>query len=493
MKSRLTPIKSWGPIDLTQLGHPVKRLEADSRRIRPGDVFLAYPGLHVDGRDHIHNALMSGAAAVLWDDTDGFIWNPRWQAPNLPVEHLRDRIGILAAQIYAHPSRTLRVIGITGTNGKTSVSHWLAQAFSLLGQKTAMIGTLGNGFYGELTETNHTTPDPLFIQQELAKYRRQGAHVVSMEVSSHSLDQGRVNGVDFVTAVLTNLTHDHLDYHGSMKAYGEAKKKLFFWEGLKYAVINIDDDFGRQLVTEIDTTETQVVTYGLEQGDVRPLTLAATRDGLELKVATSWGITNVRASLMGRFNAENLLACLATLCVNGVSLHNAATILSEIQPARGRMQRVSGPHEPLVVVDYAHTPDALRKALLALSEIIPAGGRLLCVFGCGGDRDPGKRPMMGAIVAKMADLGVLTSDNPRTEDPQAILHDVLAGMDMTRTHVEVDREAAIHWAVRQASVCDVVLVAGKGHEEYQDIAGVKHPFSDFRVIADALIAWGKRA
>ena len=255
------------------------------------------------------------------------------------------------------------------------------------------------------------------MQQKLAEYRRQGAHVVTMEVSSHSLDQGRVNGVDFATAVLTNLTRDHLDYHGSMEAYGESKKKLFFWEGLQHAVINADDAFGRQLAAEIDPAQTQVVTYGLEQGDVRPLALAATLDGLQLTVTTPWGVTDVRTGLVGRFNAANLLACLATLCVNGVSLRDAAAVMARIQPARGRMQSVGGAHEPLVVIDYAHTPDALEKALSTLAEIRPEGGRLFCVFGCGGDRDPGKRPMMGAIAEKNRRRGGADQRQPAHRRP----------------------------------------------------------------------------
>ncbi|UTH75570.1 UDP-N-acetylmuramoyl-L-alanyl-D-glutamate--2,6-diaminopimelate ligase [Chromobacterium sp. IIBBL 290-4] len=493
MKSRLTPLPDWNPDLLQQLGVAIKRVEADSRRVLPGDVFLACRGEYTDGRDFIAAALEKGAAAVLWDDADGFAWKAEWQAPNLAVPNLRERAGIVAAHVLEQPSRDLTVVGITGTNGKTSISHWLAQAFSLLGQKAALIGTVGNGFYGQLTETTHTTPDPVTVQQKLAEYRRQGANVVTMEVSSHGLDQFRVNGVSFATAVFTNLTRDHLDYHGSMEAYGESKKKLFFWEGLKHAVINADDAFGRQLAAEIDPKITQVVTYGLEQGDVRPLALAATLEGLQLTVTTPWGVVDVRTGLVGRFNAANLLACLATLCVNGVSLQDAAAVMARIQPARGRMQSIGGTHEPLVVIDYAHTPDALEKALATLSDIRPAGGRLFCVFGCGGDRDPGKRPMMGAIAEKHADVAVLTSDNPRSEDPQAIIRDVLAGMDAARAHVEADREAAIHWAVSQAKVGDVVLVAGKGHEEYQDIAGVKRPFSDFRVAEEALTAWGTQA
>ncbi|OWY40892.1 UDP-N-acetylmuramoyl-L-alanyl-D-glutamate--2,6-diaminopimelate ligase [Xenophilus sp. AP218F] len=492
MQSRLTTLPDWDPATLNQLGLAIRRVEADSRRVLPGDVFLACPGLHSDGRNFIPAALAQGAAAVLWDDADGFQWRPEWKVPNLAVPALRERIGVVAAHVYGYPSQALSVIGITGTNGKTSISHWLAQAFSLLGQKAALIGTVGNGFYGELTETTHTTPDPVTVQQKLAEYRRQGAHVVTMEVSSHSLDQGRVNGVAFVTAVLTNLTRDHLDYHGSMEAYGESKARLFFWEGLKHAVINADDAFGRELAARIARSQTQVVTYGLEQGDVRPLALAATLDGLQLTVITPWGVVDVRTGLVGRFNAANLLACLATLCVNGVGLREAAAIMARIQPARGRMQSVGGTHEPLVVIDYAHTPDALEKALSTLAEIRPAGGKLFCVFGCGGDRDKGKRPQMGAIAERIADVAVLTSDNPRTEDPLAILADVQAGMSRAG-HVDPDREAAIHWAVSQARVGDVVLIAGKGHEEYQDIAGVKRPFSDFRVAEEALTAWGRQA
>ncbi|OHX21985.1 UDP-N-acetylmuramoyl-L-alanyl-D-glutamate--2,6-diaminopimelate ligase [Chromobacterium sphagni] len=492
MKSRLIALPDWDPAALNQLGLTIKRVEADSRRVLPGDVFLACRGEFVDGRDFIPAALEKGAAAVLWDDADGFAWNPAWQVPNLAVPNLRERAGIVAAHVLGEPARDLTVVGITGTNGKTSISHWLAQAFSLLGRKAALIGTVGNGFYGALTETTHTTPDPVTVQQKLAEYRRQGAHVVTMEVSSHGLDQSRVNGVAFATAVFTNLTRDHLDYHGSMQAYGESKKKLFFWEGLQHAVINADDEFGRQLAGEIDRAQTQVVTYGLTQGDVRPLALAATLEGLQLTVATPWGVVDVRTGLVGRFNAANLLACLATLCVNGVSLADAAAVMARIQPARGRMQSIGGTHEPLVVIDYAHTPDALEKALATLGEIRPAGGRLFCVFGCGGDRDPGKRPMMGAIAEKHADVTVLTSDNPRSEDPLAILADVQAGMKQAG-HVDADREAAIHWAVGQARVGDVVLIAGKGHEEYQDIAGVKRPFSDFRVAEEALTAWGHQA
>ena len=490
MKSMMTPLPDWDPAVLTAQGIALTRVESDSRRVGPGDVFLACRGEYTDGRDFIGAALERGAAAVLWDPEGGFEWRAEWAVPNAAVPALRERAGMVAALSLGYPSRALHVIGITGTNGKTSISHWLAQAYSLLQQKAALIGTVGNGFYGELTETTHTTPDPVTVQQRLAEYQRQGASVVTMEVSSHGLDQYRVNGVEFDTAVFTNLTRDHLDYHGSMEAYGAAKARLFHWEGLRHAVINADDAFGRELAAGIDTARTRVVSYGLDEGDVRPLSLTADLDGLRMSVTTPWGEGEIRSSLLGRFNASNLLACLATLCAGGVPLADACAVLGRIQSARGRMQRVGGSHEPLVVVDYAHTPDALEKAASTLSEIRPACSRLYVVFGCGGDRDRGKRPMMGEIAERIADVAVVTSDNPRTEDAERIIGDIVAGM-RAPGHVEADRERAIHWAVAQARAGDIVLVAGKGHEEYQDVLGVKHPFSDIRVAEDALIAWGR--
>ncbi|MXR36463.1 UDP-N-acetylmuramoyl-L-alanyl-D-glutamate--2,6-diaminopimelate ligase [Craterilacuibacter sinensis] len=490
MNSLLTPLPDWDPAALAGSGIQLTRVETDSRRVGAGDVFLACRGEYADGRNYIAEALARGASAVLWDPADGFEWKDEWAVPNLAVPALRERAGMVAAYAYGLPSRALSVVGITGTNGKTSISHWLAQAYSLLGQKAALIGTVGNGFYGELTETTHTTPDPVTVQQRLAEYQRQGANVVTMEVSSHGLDQFRVNGVEFDTAVFTNLTRDHLDYHGSMAAYGASKARLFHWEGLKHAVINADDEFGRELAAGIDAARTRVIRFGLEQGDVRPLSLAANLDGLQMRVTTPWGEGEIRSPLLGRFNASNMLACLATLCAGGVALADACDVLGRIKPARGRMQRVGGEHEPLIVVDYAHTPDALDKAATTLAEIRPQGSRLFVVFGCGGDRDSGKRPMMGAIAERVADVAVVTSDNPRTEDPQVILNDIVAGMQAPG-HIEIDRAQAIAWAVAQARAGDIVLIAGKGHEEYQDVMGIKHAFSDFRVAEDALTVWGQ--
>lgn len=492
MFSQLTPLPAWNPEELAKLGIAIQRVESDSRRVVPGDVFLAFQGEYADGRDYIPMALANGAVAVLWDPAGQFVWQADWQVPNLPMAGLRACAGPVASHVDHYPSKSMRVIGITGTNGKTSISHWLAQAFSLMGQKTALIGTVGTGFYGELTESTHTTPDPVTIQHKLAEYRRQGAQVVTMEVSSHGLDQFRVNGVSFETSVFTNLTRDHLDYHQTMDAYGAAKEQLFHWQGLLNAVVNVDDPFGRAMLGRLDASRVRLVSYGLAQGDVRPLRLENTLEGVQMRVASPWGEVELRSPLLGRFNAANLLACLATLCVSGVDLSIAAQVLGNIQPARGRMQRIGGNDEPLVVIDYAHTPDSLEKALSTLVEIRPQGRKLFCVFGCGGDRDRGKRPMMGAIAESLADVTVVTSDNPRSEDPQAIAQDIVAGM-RAAGQVMLQRQEAIHWAVSQARVGDLVLIAGKGHEEYQDSKGIKRPFSDFRVAEEALIAWGECA
>ena len=489
MISALTPLAPWDAAALDALGARPDRVTSDSRRVLPGDLFLAFRGEYADGRNYIADAIARGAVAVAWDPADGFEWQPGWTVPNLPVPDLRARAGVVASFLLGRPSEALTVIGVTGTNGKTSITTWLAQAFTLLGQKAALIGTVGNGFFGALSDATHTTPDPVTVQRTLADFRRQGAHVVAMEVSSHGLDQFRVNGVTFGTAVFTNLTRDHLDYHGSMAAYGATKERLFHWQGLQHAVINVDDQFGRELASRC--TAGQVITYGLEHGDVRPMAVHASLEGLAMELATPWGHGRIESAFLGRFNASNLLACLAVLCVNGVPLAQACRVLGQIQPARGRMQRVGGTREPLVVIDYAHTPDALEKALSTLADIKPAGGRLFAVFGCGGDRDRGKRPLMGDIAERFADVTVVTSDNPRTESPQAIIDDILAGMRQP-THVEPDRRAAIRWAVAQARVGDVVLVAGKGHEDYQDIQGVKHSFSDVREAEAALCAWGQR-
>ncbi len=473
---------------LDALGVPVAGMTADSRRVRPGDVFLAFPGERSDGRAFIAQAIAAGAAAVLYEP-EGFAWRAEWTLPRAALPGLRRRSAELAAEAFGHPSRELRVAGVTGTNGKTSCTHWIAQSLGRVGTPCAVIGTLGNGFPGVLEPASHTTPDAVSLQGELRRLADGGADAVAMEVSSHGLDQGRVEGVRFHTALFTNLTRDHLDYHGDMAAYGAAKAKLFSWPGLANAVINLDDAFGRALVAGLDRSRTRVLGYGVGQGDIAAHAVDLSTRGLSLEIRTPWGAARLRSRLLGGFNVSNLLGSLGVLLASDVALDAAADALCEVEPVAGRMQLVRVPGRPLVVVDYAHTPDALEKVLETLRELVghDAGARLLCVFGCGGDRDPGKRPIMGEIATRLADFAIVTSDNPRSEDPLAIIEQVVAGARANHA-VEPDRAAAIARAVREAGPRDVVLVAGKGHERTQEIAGVRHPFDDVAVSRAALEA-----
>ena len=457
-------------------------ITADSRKVQAGALFLAYPGVHSDGRNYIAQAIQAGAAAVAWDSRD-FAWNPAWQVANVGVAGLKDQVSEIAAEYYGQPSQKLRMVGVTGTNGKTSVSQWIAQALSVVGQKTAVIGTIGNGFVGAQSEANNTTPDAILLQGMLADFATQGAKVVAMEVSSHGLHQGRVNSVKFDVAVLTNLSRDHLDYHETMEEYAAAKELLFTWPGLGISVINADDAFGQRIVKKLKAQGKSLLTYGVNQGDVHAVNMQLHEHGLTMQVTTPQGDAVVHAPVLGRFNAYNVLAVLTTLLALEVNLADAVAVIAKIKPVPGRMQQFGGDGKPLVVVDYAHTPDALEKVLATLREQVQ--GKLICVFGCGGDRDAGKRPLMGAVAATLADSVIVTSDNPRSEDPLQIIQQVVAGVDKA-CMVEPDRAVAIKQAVQSARSGDIVLVAGKGHEDYQEIAGVKTPFSDAAVALAAL-------
>ena len=465
-------------------------LHSDSRKIQPNDVFIACQGEYVDGRDYIADAIANGASFVYWDDDGAFKWQPEWQVPNQAISDLKQRAGMLAAQAYDNLSGSLKIIGVTGTNGKTSITQWLAQAIDDLehAPSCAIIGTVGNGFFGKLQATTHTTPDPVTVQTLIHQFKQQGAKHIAMEVSSHGLAQYRVNGVPFQTAVFTNLTRDHLDYHGNMAEYGATKARLFYWQGLQNAIINSDDPFGAALATELkrDQGSLKTYTYGFnEQADIRITHFATSHQGMSISLATPWGNGSAQTQLLGRFNAQNFAAALGVLCATGYGFQAALTALSHIRPATGRMDCIIQPNKPLVVVDYAHTPDALEKALTTLREIRQPESQLWCVFGCGGDRDRGKRPLMGAVASQFADRVVVTSDNPRTEQPQAIIADILPAVPQPAL-VEPDRKAAIEQTIAQAQAHDIVLIAGKGHETYQDIHGVKHHFSDFEVAQGAL-------
>ncbi len=457
---------------------PFYSMTADSRKVDVGSLFLAYKGEKSDGRDFIAQAIQNGAAGVMFDDSE-FSWeeraNENWHVPRIAVSNLRHHAGEVADEFYGHPSQKLWTVGVTGTNGKTSVSQWIAQAFNALKRKTAVIGTLGNGFISSLSATNNTTPDAILLHGMLADFLEQQAEAVAMEVSSHGLDQGRVSGVHFDIAVFTNLSRDHLDYHGDMVSYGAAKKKLFTWDSLSCAVINIDDDFGRELAAELKTLGKTVITYGIGSGDVNAKALQLEHGSITMQVITPQGDASLSAKVIGRFNAYNLLAVLATLLASNVSLNDAVTAISQIHAVPGRMQVLGGDSLPLVVIDYAHTPDALEKALITLKE--QTQGKLVCIFGCGGNRDAGKRNVMGKIATEIADAVIITSDNPRDENPEAIIRQIVQGI--TKHYIiETDRASAIAIAVLSAKAGDVVLIAGKGHEDYQEISGVKQHFSD---------------
>ena len=457
-------------------------ITADSRKVKPGALFLAYPGVHADGRNFIAQAIQAGAAAVAWESQD-FAWNPAWQVANAGVAGLKQLVGDIAAEFYGQPSHKLNMVGVTGTNGKTSVSQWIAQALTVIGQKTAVIGTIGNGFVDAQNEAANTTPDAILLQAMLADFAAQGAQAVAMEVSSHGLHQGRVNGVKFDLAVLTNLSRDHLDYHETMEAYAAAKELLFTWPGLGIAVLNSDDAFGQRVMEKLQAQHKPVLTYGLHAGDVRATDLQLHEHGLTMQVTTPQGNAQVNAPVLGRFNAYNILAVLTSLLALEVTLPQAVAAIARIKPVSGRMQQLGGDDKPLVVVDYAHTPDALEKVLVTLREQVQS--KLICVFGCGGDRDAGKRPLMGAVSSRLADRVIVTSDNPRSEDPLHIIAQITADMHGACL-VEPDRAKAIQQAINTASCGDIVLIAGKGHEDYQEVAGVKTPFSDTAVAAAAL-------
>ena len=380
------------------------------------------------------------------------------------------------------------MIGVTGTNGKTSVTQWIAQALAALGRKCAVIGTLGNGFPGALVPGPNTTPGAAALRRLLPELRTQGATACAMEVSSIGLHQKRVDDIAFDVAVFTNFTRDHLDYHGSMDSYAAEKRKLFELPGLRAAVVNLDDPFGARLDAEL-AGRLRVIGYTLAAKVSRGETLAA-RDLAATATGMAFTVNGVRmaAPVIGRFNAANLLAVTGSLLATGVTLEDIATTLPRLSPPPGRMETVGGMAAPLVVVDYAHTPDALENALATLAEVARArGGRLACVFGCGGGRDPGKRPLMGGIAERLADAVLVTSDNPRDERPEAIVDDIVRGMK-ARPEIEIDRARAIARAVREAAPRDVVLLAGKGHETYQEIAGARQPFSDLEQARAALAA-----
>jgi UDP-N-acetylmuramoyl-L-alanyl-D-glutamate--2,6-diaminopimelate ligase len=503
----LNDISAW-----IRAAAPGGHLVSDSRRVGRGDVFFAYPGEGAaDGRNYIRSALEKGAAAVVFEARD-FAWNESAEVPHLAVPELKKNAGAIAHAFYGQPDAGMFTVGVTGTNGKTSIALWTAQALARLGsvdEGVAVIGTLGVGLVRvrvepEFDATGYTTPDAVLLATRLASLRDSGASALAIEVSSIGLAEERTAGMHFDVAVFTNLTRDHLDYHGDMASYEAAKLKLFEWPGLKHAVLNLDDPAGGRIAAHLraQRPEVAITGYTARSEDEQPAlegvamlraTQLRTRPaGAEFYVDTPSGSALARTRLVGHFNVSNALAVLGVLLAKGTPLRAALDVIDTLEPAPGRMQQIGGADAPLVVIDYAHTPDALEKALGALRQVAhERGGQLWCVFGCGGDRDPGKRPQMGAI-AQMAEHVLVTSDNPRSEEPRAIIEQIIAGMDphdpaSTFQAIE-DRAAAILSAVKHAGKPDVILLAGKGHEPYQEIKGRKMPFSDADHAALALSA-----
>ncbi|NKB75917.1 MAG: UDP-N-acetylmuramoyl-L-alanyl-D-glutamate--2,6-diaminopimelate ligase [Gammaproteobacteria bacterium] len=453
----------------SEMDRQITGIELDSRCVGEGDLFVAMPGDVVDGRNYIAQAINQGAAAVSYESSgyEGCVAEILDdEVVMLPVENLRANVSEIAARFFDHPSKKMKMIGVTGTNGKTTFSYLMAQAWELLGQKSGMMGTIGNGYPMKLQKSALTTDNAIAIQGRLASFVCEQAETVCMEVSSHGLSQDRVSGVEFDIAVFTNLSQDHLDYHLTLEKYGEEKAKLFAFPHLNLAVINADDEFGQVLLQE--NTAKNSISYGLSIADISPINLCVDHQGIKFDVAWKGKMVQIRSSLIGLINVPNLLAVIACLVGCEVGLEEIGNAIKKLKPPPGRMEvfvsAAKNNSTAKVVVDYAHTPDALKRALSSLKHI--SDGEVMVVFGCGGDRDKGKRAQMGRVAEQFADQVIVTDDNPRTESPQAIAEEILSGMEVPSRVVHC-RKKAIEIAM---SCCDpngFVLIAGKGHEDYQ--------------------------
>jgi UDP-N-acetylmuramoyl-L-alanyl-D-glutamate--2,6-diaminopimelate ligase len=469
---------------------PNANLQSDSRLIKKGDIFFAFPIPEStgDGRHYIQSAIDKGASLIVYE-AENFVLDERCVVPSKAVFNLINHIGYIANTWHRYPDQEMYTVAVTGTNGKTSCTQWVARALSMLDESCAVIGTIGvgsylNGSLDKITETGFTTPDAVQLQTQLAQLSEEKIKAIAIEASSIGLDQGRMNGMHIDTAVFTNLTLDHLDYHHTLNAYALAKETLFNWPKLKTAIINLDDEFGRTLIQKLkNNPELGLIAYGIENSinacsqKVIASQLRTTNQGTSFYVNSPFGEGQIKTQMIGRFNVSNILSVLCVLLSKGILWEKAVSIIEKLQSVPGRMQQLGSQGQALVVVDYAHTPDALEKTIEALQELVlERQGELWCVFGCGGDRDSSKRAPMGAIAQK-AHHAVVTSDNPRTENPKDIIQDILLGMDEKSIVVE-DRASAILYAIKHAKLNDVILIAGKGHESYQEINGKKMPFSD---------------
>ncbi|MCZ6501777.1 MAG: UDP-N-acetylmuramoyl-L-alanyl-D-glutamate--2,6-diaminopimelate ligase [Gammaproteobacteria bacterium] len=474
----------------------IQGITDDSRMVEQGDLFIAVPGMTVDGRDFIKDVEARNAAGVLCESPAPQV---EISIPVVAIENLKTRTGDIAGRYYGNPSSQLLVVAITGTNGKTSCSHFVSQGLSIMGARCGVIGTMG---YGTLTDTNGdlasnehpwslkttspaaglTTPGPINLQKHLAYLVNDSCTAVALEASSHGLEQGRLNGTQIDVAVFTNMTRDHLDYHKDFEGYQKSKQKLFAWEGLKTAIVNRDDEFGQKLCQSIsDGVEVFSTSISGSEADIYCRDIHLDNDGLSFGVSSPWGEATIKSPLMGRFNAHNLLSTLAVLGSQGYAFDETIRAISNIGMVKGRMEVIRNAYQPTVVIDYAHTPDALEKALQATRE--HCGGELWCVFGCGGDRDKGKRPQMGEIASQVASHVMITDDNPRSESSMVIANDIFKGVvPGADVEIETNRRAAIWKVLSKADPGDVVLIAGKGHEEYQEVLGKKLAFSDHEVV-----------
>ena len=475
-------------------------LRTDSRLVQPGDGFLAWPGAAVDARAHVAVALAAGAGACLVElaGVQAFAFS---DARVATYQGLKAASGLVADAWFEQPSQRLAVLAVTGTNGKTSSTWWLAQALSNLASTApipcAVVGTLGVGVPPDLVSTGLTTPDPVALQVAFAEFVRQGLQACAIEASSIGIEEQRLAGTRIHTAVLTNVTQDHLDYHGDMASYWRAKASLFAWPHLRAAVINVDDPYGAELAERLSDGTLDLWTLSITPGAANHARLQAQdiryeTQGVALTVVEGQQHLPLTTQLIGAFNVSNVLGVIAAMRTLGVALADAVQACAHLTPVPGRMECFSAPDQPLVAVDYAHTPDALAKALDALRPQAQArGGRLWCVFGCGGNRDTAKRPLMGAVAGAHADRVVVTSDNPRGEAMDAIISQILLGLTgVSQVQVEPDRARAIAQTLAQASPADVVLLAGKGHEDYQEIAGERLPFSDVEQVKQVLARLG---
>ena len=458
------------------------QMRRDSRSVMPGDIFLAMPGERVDGRNYIDQAIRRGASCIYYEAQASELFEiPKAEVPCIAVENLSQQEGFLAAEFYDFPTRSLCNIGVTGTNGKTSITHFIAQCLA----DTALVGTLGYGSLSELKSTGFTTPMPAELQQILHEFVTTGIKNVAMEVSSHALSQGRVNGVDFDIAVFSNLSHDHLDYHKTFDCYKEAKQKLFAWPTLRYAIINQDDPVAHDFINCCPKS-CRVLTYSIrQQADIYLTDIQTQSQGYCFTLHTPWGKIQSQVPLVARFNLQNMLAVVGVLGALQTPINEIGKRLTQLKMPKGRLQLYHKPGKPTAVIDFAHTPDALTQVLAALRE--HCHGRIITVVGCGGDRDPTKRRPMGEAASALSDKVIITNDNPRHESPEHIATMICEGVAAEKLYaVTLDRKAAILQALAYADEGDVVLIAGKGHETYQIVADQHLPFCDGEVVAQAL-------